>query len=77
MEARLEAFATSEAEDAALLSEQGGAVLDWRDRRMVEFRRERKRALRHTVDVLREREKTAYRLLTTPGSTLAHAKEEL
>ena len=77
MEARLELFPTSEADDAALLSSEQGSGLDWRDRRVVEFRRERKRALRHTVEVLREREKTAYRLLVQPGGTAALAKEEL
>ena len=77
MEARLAQFATSEAEDEAILAQRGGA-LDWRDARVVEFRRERKRALRYTVERLREREATAYQLLAAPGRTGGTpAKEEL
>jgi hypothetical protein len=74
LEARLAAFATSEAGDEAALASQGSGW-DWRDRRVVEFRKERKRALRLTLERLREREKTAYKLLATPVSHAA--KEEL
>ena len=42
---------------------------------MVEFRKERKRAIRLTLERLREAEKTAYRLLTTPIAS--HGGEEL
>lgn len=54
MEARrlanlLAAFPTSQAEDEELLArgvDEAGAPLDWRARRIIEFRVQRKRALR-------------------------------
>ena len=45
----LAAFPTSQAEDKALLTrgvDEAGAALDWRVRRIIEFRVQRKRALR-------------------------------
>lgn len=63
----MKAFPTSEDEDAKLLADKK-SKLDWVERRIIEFRKERKRALKHTIARLRERAKTAYTLLGTPTS---------
>ena len=74
LEARLAAFPTSEEADEKLLAAEGGAM-DWRDRRVIEFRKERKGAMRLTVERLRKAERTAYKLLSTPIAS--HGREEL
>ena len=51
LQAILDGFPTSEAQDRALL--EGGKTLDWRERTVVEFRVARKEALRRTLDGLR------------------------
>lgn len=50
LSAILEALPTTEAEDEALLA--GGALRGWREVMLVDFRRERKRALRLAVERL-------------------------
>ena len=79
-EARLSTFPTSEQEDEKILAKEG-TTLDWISHRIIDFRRERKRVLRLTIERLKEREKTAYSLLSSTTKVLASAgkagKEEL
>lgn len=76
-ESRLSKFATSEEEDGMILADSS-SDLDWISRRIIGFRRERKRAIRLTIERLKQREKTAYSLLSTTAKAQGIAgKEEL
>ncbi|CAL8468706.1 g8246 [Coccomyxa elongata] len=74
-QARLKKFPTTEGEDEKILADKG-SKLDWVSRRIIDFRRERKRTLRLTIERLKEREKTAYSL-PAPAIKAGIAKEEL
>ncbi len=74
-EARLTTFPTTEEEDEKILAKEG-SKLDWISHRIIDFRRERKRVIRLTIERLREREKTAYSLLP-PITGAGASKEEL
>ena len=74
-ERRLAGFPTTEAEDEELLANKKDE-LHWTDRRVIEFRQERKRALRLTIERLKEREKSAYSLLSG-SSYVDSGKDEL
>ena len=60
MEDKLASFPTTAAEDEKLLADK---KLSWIDRRVIEFRRERKITMQHAIKRLREQAKTAYSLL--------------
>ena len=68
-------FPTTEKEDEKLLADKS-SKLDWFSRRVIDFRRDRKRVLRLTIERLKEREKTAYSL-PAPAIKAGIAKEEL
>ncbi len=53
LQAILDGFPTSEAQDRARLEEGEGNALDWRERTIVEFRVARKEALRRTIEGIR------------------------
>ena len=62
LENKLKSFPTTAAKDDNLLSARK-SKLTWLDRRIIEFRKERKWTMQHWAKILRERAKTAYSLL--------------
>ena len=61
LENKLKSFPTTIAKDDNLLSARK-SKLTWLDRRVIEFRKERKWTMQHWAKILRERAKTAYSL---------------
>lgn len=60
LEDKLASFPTTLAQDEKLLANK---KLNWLDRRVIEFRRERKLSMQNGIQRLREQAKTAYSLL--------------
>ena len=74
MEGKLKGFPTTAAEDEKLLAARN-SKLSWIDKRIIEFRRERKLTLQHTIDRLKEQAKTAYSLLEVSEVEMNHRFE--
>ena len=60
LEDKLASFKTTAAQDEKLLANK---KLSWLDRRVIEFRRERKLSMQHGIERIRQQAKTAYSLL--------------
>lgn len=74
LENKLKQFPTTAAEDEKLLSAKK-SKLSWIDRRVIEFRRERKLTLQHAIQRLKEQAKTAYSLLQVSEVEMNHRFE--
>lgn len=68
---RLAQFPTTAAEDEKLLSARK-SKLSWMDRRVIEFRKERKITMQLAIDRLTEQAKTAYSLLQASPAEINH-----